>query len=152
VKSTMSLPEVIQLRWGTPNDRSAIIALLKHEEMGEGIDPTECLIVEAKNGFLGFARVEVVEGEGYLRPIIVSPQGQGKGIGRILMSGLQQKWCKLLLVARGDAIGFYQKIGFETIDWQEIAEIIQKECLDCPKQGTCRPVPMRWLAKSEPII
>jgi N-acetylglutamate synthase-like GNAT family acetyltransferase len=142
--------EKFHLRWGNSNDRLAITALLKHEEMGEGIDPTECLVVEAEDGFLGFARVEEVEGEGYLRPIIISPQGQGKGIGRYLMEGLQQKWDKLLLVARGDVVGFYQKLGFEISGWQKVAEIISQECLECPKKEACQPTPMLWLATNTP--
>lgn len=145
----MSQTEAYHLRWGDPTDRSAIVSLLKQEDMGEMIDPTECLIVENENQFLGFARVEEVEGKNYLRPIIISPQGQGKGIGRILITGLQQKWQKLFLVARGDTVGFYQKFGFEVTDWHEIAEIIQQECLQCPRKNTCQPTPMSWLDKNK---
>jgi N-acetylglutamate synthase-like GNAT family acetyltransferase len=142
----MSLTEEFQLRRGTPDDRLEITALLKHEEMGEGIEPSECLVAESNQGLLGFARVEEVEGAGYLRPIIISKQGQGKGIGRFLLEALQQKWDKLFLVARGEAIGFYQKLGFENADWQEVAEMIHQECLECPKKESCRPIPMLWSA------
>ncbi|MBN1538347.1 MAG: GNAT family N-acetyltransferase [Anaerolineales bacterium] len=142
----MATPEVVHLRWGTPADKSIITALLKRENMGEGIDPAECLIAEADTGLLGFARVEEVDGESYLRPIIVSPQGKGKGIGRFLMQGLQQKWDKLLLVARGDAVGFYRKLGFEIVNWQELAEVIHQECVQCPDIDKCCPTPMCWLS------
>ncbi len=146
----MSQHEEFNLRWGNPDDRSAITSLLKHEEMGEEIDPTACLVAEDEKGLLGFARVEEVERAGYLRPIIVSTQGQGKGIGRYLIEALQLKWDELRLVARGEATGFYQKLGFEIVNWQGVAEGISQECLECPKKETCRPTPMIWAASNFP--
>jgi ribosomal protein S18 acetylase RimI-like enzyme len=52
----------------------------------------------------------------YYPHVLVHPEFQGKGIGKMIMDRLQEKYANFhqqLLVADGKAIDFYKKLGFE---------------------------------------
>lgn len=52
----------------------------------------------------------------YYPHLLVHPSFQGQGIGRQIMQALQQKYVNFhqqMLTADGDAIGFYEELGFE---------------------------------------
>lgn len=52
----------------------------------------------------------------YYPHLIVHPDYQGKGIGKLIMNKLQEKYSlfhQQILVADGKAIEFYQKCGFK---------------------------------------
>lgn len=52
----------------------------------------------------------------YYPHLLVHPDFQGRGIGRMLMEALQERYRgfhQQMLTADGQAIGFYQKMGFE---------------------------------------
>lgn len=51
----------------------------------------------------------------YYPHLLVHPEHQGKGIGRLMMSALAEKYAgfhQQMLTADGDAIGFYERLGF----------------------------------------
>jgi GNAT superfamily N-acetyltransferase len=52
----------------------------------------------------------------YYPHLLVHPDYQGKGIGKMIMDNLQEKYSKFhqqVLIADGRAIDFYKKCGFE---------------------------------------
>lgn len=52
----------------------------------------------------------------YYPHLLIHPEYQGKGIGRMIMDKMQEKYGDFhmqMLTADGDAIKFYQKMGFE---------------------------------------
>ncbi len=52
----------------------------------------------------------------YYPHLLVHPEYQGKGIGRLLVTELQRKYSDFhqqMLTADGEAIEFYQSVGFE---------------------------------------
>jgi len=52
----------------------------------------------------------------YYPHLLVHPEYQGKGIGKMIMDRLQEKYADFhqqMLVADGNAIDFYKKLGFE---------------------------------------
>lgn len=52
----------------------------------------------------------------YYPHLLVHPSFHGQGIGRQIMQALQQKYTSFhqqMLTADGDAIGFYEELGFE---------------------------------------
>jgi predicted GNAT family N-acyltransferase len=62
-----------------------------------------------------------------LRQMAVSPSQQGKGIGRDIIAFAEQQaitsgFKELVMHARKEAAGFYQKLGYET-DGQEFMEV-----------------------------
>jgi GNAT superfamily N-acetyltransferase len=52
----------------------------------------------------------------YYPHLLVHPEYQGKGIGRKIMDRMQEIYGDIhmqMLTADGDAVGFYQRMGFE---------------------------------------
>jgi len=52
----------------------------------------------------------------YYPHLLIHPEFQGKGIGKMIMAKMQEKYSSFhmqMLTADGDAIKFYNKIGFE---------------------------------------
>jgi len=52
----------------------------------------------------------------YYPHLLVDPEYQGQGVGRLLMQSMQEQYADLhqqMLTADGEAIEFYKKLGFE---------------------------------------
>ena len=52
----------------------------------------------------------------YFPHMLVLPEWQGRGIGRLLMQAMLQRYAgfhQMMLTADGDAIRFYERLGFE---------------------------------------
>lgn len=139
----MSKSSALQFRKGRPGDLYAIRRLLRMMDMDDQINPCSCLVCEKDARLLGFARVEVVEGEPYIRPIVVDSPAQGSGVGRQLVQRLAQEWPHLRVVARGEMVGFYTRLGFKPMGWEEVYPPFVDECCNCPKLANCQPKPLK---------
>jgi GNAT superfamily N-acetyltransferase len=52
----------------------------------------------------------------YYPHLLVHPEYQGRGIGKMIMQRMQMRYCDFhqqAIIADGNAINFYQKVGFE---------------------------------------
>lgn len=142
MRSRKQAHPVLHLRYGEEVDRPAIVHLLQWAGMNDEIDPRECLIAESHHEVLGFARVEVIQQKAFIRPIVVHPSAQGKGVGRYLVQHLLKLWPTLQVVSRGVAQDFYHRLGFSPIPWEEIPGELRQECEGCPQFLDCQPIPM----------
>lgn len=134
---------MITLRQGRAEDEQAVQHLLAACEMAGALDPCECVLAVDGGCLAGLARVEHAGGNAYLRPIAVAFAYQGQGVGRRLIEALYAGTDEFRVVARGSAVGFYETLGFQRLDWEMVDPAFQTECVMCPERGKCNPIAMR---------
>jgi N-acetylglutamate synthase-like GNAT family acetyltransferase len=130
------------LRDGQEPDRPRIGELLAYYQMEADLDPVEFLVAEVDGLVVGAARLEWADGQVYLRPLVIAAGWHQRGIGRALVSQLLSKSTGLRVVARGNAAGFYERLGFERVNWEQVFPAFVGECQDCQYHQSCQPVPM----------
>lgn len=98
----------------------------------------------ADDEVVGFCRLQDdINGIGYVNPIVVYEPWRGYGVGRALIEDAQALAGELRLVARGSSRGFYEKLGFEPLSWDEVdLKAASEDCDRCPVRETCEPIPM----------
>ncbi|MBI9045060.1 MAG: GNAT family N-acetyltransferase [Anaerolineaceae bacterium] len=137
------------IRKAEHNDFAPICALMEsHDMVGEFVVES-CLIAEQLGEVVGFIRVEKINQLNYIRPIIVSPKYQGKGIGKVLLQNILKVDQEMIVISRGSAEGFYRKFGFEAMDWEDVHLPYVLECAKCPDLNNCVPIPLRRFVKSD---
>ena len=79
-----------------------------------------------------------------VRSLVVSPEQQGRGIGRELMNrmiaavnGSRDSW-RLFTLTKEPA--FFSKLGFAVVEREMFPEKIWSDCRNCPKQNRCDEV------------
>lgn len=93
---------------------------------------------------VGFIRLAFSEaGIAHVNPVVVHPTWRGYGVGRILVQDALDAHGELRLVSRGSSLAFYQAMGFECIDWDQIAPGVTDDCSGCELRAECQPQPMR---------
>jgi N-acetylglutamate synthase-like GNAT family acetyltransferase len=134
----------LNVRRGGESDLTALQRLLESHQMKTEVDPAEFWLAEVEGGLAGAARLEWEDGLAYLRPVAVDPEWQAQGIGRRLIQELAEGLPELNVVARGEAVGFYTRLGFMPAAWEQVPERYRQECADCPDSESCQPQPMAW--------
>jgi N-acetylglutamate synthase-like GNAT family acetyltransferase len=133
------------IRQGRPSDERALVQVLASQRMGTDIDPVEFMVAEVNCRLLGAARLEWAEAdEAFLRPIVVATEARGMGLGRALLERLFGVCSNISVVARGDAVPFYQHLEFTAMDWSSVPVQYRDECECCEDFAQCRPMSMRW--------
>lgn len=94
---------------------------------------------------VGFCRIqESADGTAYVNPIVVSALWQGFGVGRALIEDAHAREGTLCLVSRGPITGFYRKLGFVDLSWDEAdLEAASEDCDNCIHRAECQPQPMK---------
>jgi GNAT superfamily N-acetyltransferase len=97
------------LKWSSADKPDSLIGALKHAHTLVTAYLDEQLVG------LGYA---ISDGHlvVYYPHLLIHPEFQGKGIGKMIMSRLQKKYSNFhqqMLVADGKAIDFYKKLGFK---------------------------------------
>ena len=82
------------------------------------------------------------EGVAHVNPIVTYPTWRGYGVGRALMDEALQRHGELRFVARGASVGFYKKLGYQVIPWDEVCLDVTEDCRGCSLVEECGPVPM----------
>lgn len=137
------------LRQGDEPDRSAIFDLLASYEMESDLPASEFIVAEIDGQLVGAARVEWEDQAAYVRPILVDSAWHGQKIGKALIRTIAQNLPALYVVARGEATGFYRKLGFLPMPWDQVPERYRQECEACPISEACCPEPMILTGSSE---
>lgn len=101
--------------------------------------------VDSSDAVVGFCRLQDdVNGIAYVNPIVTYSAWRGYGVGRALILDALEQAGELRLIARGASVGFYRRLGFEEMPWDEVdLEAAEEECDSCPYRADCGPVPMR---------
>ena len=77
----------------------------------------------------------------YVYPVAVLRSWQGYGVGAALIAHTLERYRELRLVACTPSRGFYERLDFQKIPWEEIAPEIASDCDQCPHTSTCTPQP-----------
>ena len=92
----------------------------------------------------------------HLEVLGVGNDHHGNGLGTTLLSVLTStpwNYChhvvvpasgyyEVTCVAKGDAVHFYEKLGFKAYEFSYLASQYYVQCNNCPDRETCRPLPM----------
>jgi N-acetylglutamate synthase-like GNAT family acetyltransferase len=140
----------VRIRQGQPSDGRSLARLLASQQMATDIDPTDFIVAEANGRLLGAARLAWVgTDDAFLRPIVVATEARGTGLGRALLERLFGVCSTISVIARGDTVPFYRRLGFTAVDWSSVPEEYRDECECCDDLAQCRPMSMRRTLKDE---
>ena len=101
--------------------------------------------VNENDEVVGFCRLqEDANGIAYVNPIVTYALWRGYGVGRALIEDAHERAGELRLISRGTSEGFYRKLGFEEMPWENVdLQAASEDCDHCPYRAACGPVPMR---------
>ena len=124
------------------------LATLNAYNYNEGMDafPSVENIRVAVNGageIVGYLRLAFSpEGIAHVNPVVTSPTWRGYGVGRALMDEALERHGELRFVARGASVGFYEKLGYRAIPWEDVCLDVAEDCRICMLVDECKPQPM----------
>lgn len=133
--------------------READMPLVDAYAAAEGMDsipgPENVRVaVDADDVVVGFCRLHAdANGIAYVNPIVTYAAWRGYGVGRELIADARARVGELRLISRGTSEGFYRKLGFVDMGWDEVdLEAASEDCDNCPYREDCGPIPMKLLA------
>lgn len=102
----------------------------------------QCLyVVKEDNKVVGVAGVHVLGRDlAEVRSLVVHPDYQGKGIGRILVDHIIKESPKLgveRLISLTYQVEFFKKLGFQMAVRDDLPEKVWTDCVNCPKINNC---------------
>ena len=140
----------VRIRQGRPSDGRALVRLLASQGMATDVDPVDFIMAEVNGRLLGAARlIWVGKDDTFLRPIVVATEARRTGLGRALLERLFGICASISVIARGDAVPFYRRLGFTAMDWSSVPGEYRDECESCDDLAQCRPMSMTWTRKDE---
>ncbi len=139
----------VQVRPAAQGDLPGIQTLMAQSDMYGEFLAEECVVAEIGGRMCGFVRIEVVDAQPYLRPIVVDFHAQGRGVGTALLHYVFERTKSVIAIARGSAAGFYTRLDFQPVAWDQIYEPFRQECAACPDLAECQPQPMIAVTKSK---
>jgi N-acetylglutamate synthase-like GNAT family acetyltransferase len=140
----------VRIRQGRPSDGGALVRLLVSQGMATDVDPEDFIMAEVNGRVLGAARLAWVgTDDAFLRPIVVAAEARGTGVGRALLERFFAVCSGISVIARGDAVPFYRRLGFTAVEWSSVPSEYRDECECCDDLAQCRPMSMRWTLKDE---
>lgn len=99
--------------------------------------------VNAEGDIVGYLRLAFSpEGVAHVNPVVTYPTWRGHGVGRALMDEALERHGELRFVARGASVGFYEKLGYRAIPWEDVCLDVAEDCRVCTLVDECRPQPM----------
>lgn len=138
--------DLFSIRDAAPADKALIDAYARAEAMDSmpGIERIR-VAVNGDDTVVGFCRLQDdIHGIAYVNPIVTYGPWRGYGVGRALIEDAAARAGELRLIARGDSEGFYRKLGFIEMGWNEVdLEAASEDCDNCPYRAECGPVPMK---------
>lgn len=114
----------------------------------------QCLYVVKDNGkVVGVAGLHVLGKDlAEVRSLVVDPNYQKKGIGRMLVEHIIKESPKLgvdRLISLTYQVEFFKRLGFSVIERADLPEKVWTDCINCPKINNCDEVAMvKYLEKN----
>ncbi len=107
-------------------------------------------IVEVNNHVVGCAALQLFTAElAEVRSLAVSSEHESRGYGRALVEKLVEESRTIglqKLMALTYVPVFFQKLGFETVERDELPEKVWGVCVYCPNYHNCNEIAvLRWL-------
>jgi len=107
----------------------------------------QCLyVVKEKNKVVGVAGLHVLGQDlAEVRSLVVDPDYQQKGIGRMLVEHIIMESPKLgveRLISLTYQVEFFSKLGFRIVERGNLPEKVWADCINCPKINNCDEVAM----------
>jgi len=101
-------------------------------------------VVEDAGVIVGCAALQLFTAElGEVRSLAVAASHETKGLGRALVQTLVNESKKIglsKLMALTYVPGFFHKLGFETVDRDELPEKVWGVCVYCPNYHNCQEI------------
>ncbi len=140
------MAELFTIRDARESDMALIDAYANAEGMDVIPGPDRVRVaVNDDDAVVGFCRLQDdVNGVAYVNPIVTYSAWRGYGVGRALIDDARAIAGELRLISRGTSEGFYRKLGFVEMSWDEVdLEAASEDCDNCPYRAQCGPVPMK---------
>ncbi|MBP2638159.1 MAG: hypothetical protein H6Q72_4066 [Firmicutes bacterium] len=146
-----------EIVFATTQDEVELQELFAGYGMGLAGDIEEHVLVKSDNKILAGAMLAQIDSKLFhLLVFAVQEDGCKQGVGSQLLQELlsrPEQYCRVLLdsvadsyqvttVAKGEAVPFYEKNGFSSCDFLELAYPYDSQCEECPDKTECRPVAM----------
>ena len=101
-------------------------------------------VFDEGNGVKGCCALSVTWGDlAEVKSLSVDPGCQGRGIGRILVEACLEEARELgipRVFALTAVVDFFNKMGFEEIDMNDLPHKVWGDCINCPKYPDCDEV------------
>lgn len=140
------MADLFTIRDACESDMPLIDAYAHEAGMDSIPGPTRVRVaVNGEDAVVGFCRLQDdVNGIAYVNPIVTYSAWRGYGVGKALIEDARAIAGELRLIARGSSEGFYRKLGFTEMPWEDVdLEAAEEDCDNCPYRASCGPVPMR---------
>ena len=132
-------------------DIAGIHALLKPFSDGEVLLPRsesdlynsvrEFLVIENHGEVIACSALQIFTRQlGEVRSLAVAPRYGGLGLGRQLVCRIERDAVEMglsRLMALTYETGFFHKLGFRTVEMNELPEKVWGVCINCPKFRNC---------------
>lgn len=142
-KKRMRIEQLVHLRPTKEADLPYLAMMAQGQEVGIPPNYLEGGITAANHDDIpvGYIHIEKTDLGPHVAPVVVFENWRGHGVGRLLMKQAQRKYGNLKLVSNGSSNGFYEKLGFEPVEWDQIEPEFQRDCLNCEFYEKCNPKP-----------
>lgn len=138
------MPDLFTLRDAREDDLPTLNAYNYQEGM-DAFPSVENIrvAVNADGDIVGYLRLAFSpEGVAHVNPVVTYPTWRGFGVGRALMDEALERHGELRFVARGASVGFYERLGYRRIPWEDVCLDVAEDCRICQLVDECNPVPM----------
>jgi len=115
----------------------------------------EFLVAEYDEDLAGVVCVHIYgENLAEVRSLVVSPECQKHGVGRLLVEGCEQ-WAASLGVAKLFALtyvtGFFQKLGYRIVSKESLPHKVWTVCVHCARFADCDEIAVEKTLSDTPI-
>ncbi len=141
---------MIVVRAATVNDRDALITLLANAGMDYVDPPGAYTLAVDEETIAGCGRLEDHGHIMMLRPLVTAKPYQGRGMGKLILNAILPDDRPTALVARDEAVAFYQGMGFSHTAWNAVSASQRAECESCSDRAVCLPKPMIYIPAACP--
>jgi N-acetylglutamate synthase-like GNAT family acetyltransferase len=149
----------LSIEFASQQDMDEVQTLLEDVGLGLSGDIEDHAVLRAEGVVCAAGKLHQTKINSFhLEVIGVRNEYHGDGLGTLFLSLLTSApwdYChpmvlpvtgdyEVTCVAKGDAVHFYKKMGFEVYSFSGLAAKYSEQCDNCPDLATCRPLPMFW--------